>query len=30
VLFGFMAYTSLRYPKAFAQINGTGLVTPTF
>jgi len=30
VLFGFMAYTSLRYPKAFAQINGTGLVTPSF
>lgn len=30
VLYGFMAYTSLRYPKAFAQINGTGLATPSF
>jgi len=30
VLYGFLAYTSLRYPKAFAQINGTGLATPSF
>lgn len=30
VLYGFFAYTSLRYPKAFAQINGTGLAAPTF
>ena len=30
VLYGFFAYTSLRYPKAFAQINGTGLATPSF
>jgi HK97 family phage major capsid protein len=30
VMFGFAAYTSLRYPQAIAQINGTGLVTPTF
>ena len=30
VMYGMSAYTSLRYPKAFAQINGTGLATPTF
>jgi HK97 family phage major capsid protein len=30
VLFGMFAYTSLRYPKAFAQINGTGLASPAF
>lgn len=30
VMFGMFAYTSLRYPKAFAQINGTGLAAPSF
>ena len=30
VMYGFAAYTSLRYPNAIAQINGTGLVTPSF
>ena len=30
VLYGYAAYTANRYPNAFAQINGTGLVTPTF
>jgi len=30
VMYGMFAYTSLRYPKAFAQINGTGLATPSF
>jgi HK97 family phage major capsid protein len=30
VMYGFAAFTSLRYPQAIAQINGTGLVTPTF
>jgi HK97 family phage major capsid protein len=30
VMYGMFAYTSLRYPKAFAQINGTGLAAPTF
>jgi len=30
VMYGFSAYTSLRYPNAIAQINGTGLVTPSF
>ena len=30
VMYGMFAYTSLRYPKAFAQINGTGLASPVF
>jgi HK97 family phage major capsid protein len=30
VMYGMFAYTSLRYPKAFAQINGTGLAAPSF
>jgi len=30
VMYGMFAYTSLRYPKAFAQINGSGLSTPSF
>ena len=30
VMYGMFAYTSLRYPKAFAQINGTGLQSPSF
>ena len=30
VMYGMFAYTSLRYPKAFAQINGSGLATPSF
>jgi len=30
VMYGFSAYTSLRYPNAVAQINGTGLATPSF
>lgn len=30
VMYGFGAYTSLRYPNAIAQINGTGLATPSF
>lgn len=30
VLFGFSAFTAERYPKAIAQINGTGLATPSF
>jgi HK97 family phage major capsid protein len=30
VLFGFSAFTAERYPKAVAQINGTGLATPSF
>lgn len=30
VLYGYVAYTANRYPNAWAQINGTGLVTPTF
>ena len=30
VMYGMFAYTSLRYPKAFAQINVTGLSAPTF
>lgn len=30
VLFGFSAFTAERYPNAIAQINGTGLATPSF
>ena len=30
VLFGYSAFTSLRYPGAIAAINGTGLATPSF
>jgi len=30
VVYGYSAYTANRYPNAWAQINGTGLVTPTF
>jgi HK97 family phage major capsid protein len=30
VLFGMSAFTAERYPKAVAQINGTGLATPSF
>lgn len=30
VMYGFGAFTSLRYPNAIAQINGTGLATPSF
>lgn len=30
IVYGYNAYTANRYPNAWAQINGTGLVTPTF
>lgn len=30
VVYGYSAVTANRYPNAWAQINGTGLVTPTF
>jgi HK97 family phage major capsid protein len=30
VVYGYAAFTANRYPNAWAQINGTGLVTPTF
>ena len=30
VVYGYSTYTHKRYPKAFARINGTGLVAPTF
>ena len=30
VVYGYSAYTANRYPNAWAQINGTGLITPTF
>jgi len=30
VLFGFAAFSAERYPKAIAQINGTGLAAPSF
>ena len=30
VMFGMSAFTSLRYPGAIAQINGTGLAAPSF
>ena len=30
IVYGYNAMTANRYPNAWAQINGTGLVTPTF
>jgi HK97 family phage major capsid protein len=30
IVYGYSAFTANRYPNAWAQINGTGLVTPTF
>lgn len=30
IVYGYSAFTHERYPKAFASITGTGLVTPTF
>jgi hypothetical protein len=30
IVYGYAAFTANRYPSAFSQINGTGLVTPTF
>lgn len=30
IVYGYCAFTHNRYPKAFASITGTGLVTPTF
>ena len=30
VVYGYSTFTANRYPKAWAQINGTGLITPTF
>jgi hypothetical protein len=30
IVYGYAAFTANRYPSAWAQINGTGLVTPTF
>jgi len=30
VVYGYSAFTSNRYPKSWARIGGTGLVTPTF
>lgn len=30
IVYGYAAYTANRYPNAWAQINGTGLVAPTF
>lgn len=30
IVYGYAAYTANRYPNAWAQINGTGLITPTF
>ena len=30
IVYGYAAVTANRYPNAWAQINGTGLVTPTF
>ena len=30
IVYGYNAFTANRYPNAWAQINGTGLVTPTF
>jgi len=30
IVYGYNAYTANRYPNAWAQINGTGLVAPTF
>jgi hypothetical protein len=30
IVYGYSAFTANRYPKAFAIIDGTGMVTPTF
>ena len=30
IVYGYSAFTANRYPSALSQINGTGLVTPTF
>jgi len=30
IVYGYACFTANRYPNAWAQINGTGLVTPTF
>ena len=30
IVYGYAAFTANRYAKAWAQINGTGLITPTF
>jgi HK97 family phage major capsid protein len=30
VVYGYMAFTAARYPKAIASITGTGLIAPTF
>ena len=30
IVYGYAAFTANRYPNAFSQINGTGLITPTF
>jgi HK97 family phage major capsid protein len=30
IVYGYSAFTANRYPKAWAQINGTGLITPSF
>lgn len=30
IVYGYSAFTANRYAKAWAQINGTGLITPTF
>jgi len=30
IVYGYSCFTANRYPNAWAQINGTGLVTPTF
>ena len=30
IVYGYAAYTANRYPNAWAQINGTGLIAPTF
>ena len=30
IVYGYSAFTANRYPNAWAQINGTGLITPTF
>jgi len=30
IVYGYTCFTANRYPNAWAQINGTGLVTPTF
>lgn len=30
IVYGYAAFTANRFPSAFSQINGTGLVTPTF